>query len=363
MKHLASYNWIEASTPTIAVPGSPAKWSPPSGPRQVRRDRGLVYVSQNDARHPESPLEPLFRALYIEQPTFDIHSVDVVTDRNNIRKLLGFVEPSLSRDDALPFTISVEMAAQTAIFSREGIATQTISEGDKTSGFGHEFEKAYTTAQVKDTTGHHRIVSYKLGGLSFIVRHETDGYVEKPKSRAKRRRSTAASLPSGVNSLAPRPDSDIVPAPSTESKLIIRREGQTTPRESTLEIKTRMSHKRLQFARVAAQLWVSQTPKLVCAYHDDGKFWDPKVTYVASSIKDWEKSHQDAITKLVALINHILRVTRSWGGSSIIRYDPLKKNLVISRIARKKVLPSDLYARWENSNPATVAQDASMHSP
>jgi hypothetical protein len=29
VKHLASYNWIEASTPTIAVPSSPAQWSPP----------------------------------------------------------------------------------------------------------------------------------------------------------------------------------------------------------------------------------------------------------------------------------------------------------------------------------------------
>lgn len=65
VKHLASYNWIEAPTPTIVVPGSPAQWSPPQGNRCVKKDSGLVYIAQNAARHPDSPLEPLFRSLYI----------------------------------------------------------------------------------------------------------------------------------------------------------------------------------------------------------------------------------------------------------------------------------------------------------
>lgn len=41
MKHLASYNWIEAPTPTIAVPGSPSLWSPLEGPRQVKKHSGI----------------------------------------------------------------------------------------------------------------------------------------------------------------------------------------------------------------------------------------------------------------------------------------------------------------------------------
>jgi hypothetical protein len=57
-------------------------------PRQLKKDSGLVYVAQNAARHPESPLEPLFRALYIENPSFDISSVNIVSDRNDIRKLV-----------------------------------------------------------------------------------------------------------------------------------------------------------------------------------------------------------------------------------------------------------------------------------
>ena len=98
VKHLSSYNWIEAPTPTIAFPGSPPLWSAPRAPRQLKKDSGLIYIAQNAARHPDSPLEPLFRALYIVNPSFDIRSTDVVTDRNNIRKLLSFINPGSTRN-------------------------------------------------------------------------------------------------------------------------------------------------------------------------------------------------------------------------------------------------------------------------
>ncbi|KAK2752508.1 hypothetical protein FQN54_008101 [Arachnomyces sp. PD_36] len=141
VKHLASYNWIEASTPTIAVAGSPAQWSAPQGPRHVKKDSGLVYIAQNAARHPDSPLELLFRSLYIEHPSFDMNSIDVVTDRNNIRKLLSFIKPTLTKNDLDPFTI---MIAQTAIFCRDETATYEVIGPGEFRGFGREFEKAYT---------------------------------------------------------------------------------------------------------------------------------------------------------------------------------------------------------------------------
>jgi hypothetical protein len=98
MKHLASSNWIEASTPTIAVPGSPARWSALPEPQWSKKDSGLVYIPQNAARLPASPLEPLFRSLFIEHPLFDINSINIVTDRNNIRKLLSCIKPSFDQE-------------------------------------------------------------------------------------------------------------------------------------------------------------------------------------------------------------------------------------------------------------------------
>jgi hypothetical protein len=363
VKHLASYNWIEASTPTIAVPGSPAQWSAPQGPRQVKKDSGLVYIAQNAARHPDSPLEPLFRSLYIEHPSFDINSIDVVTDRNNIRKLLSFIKPTLSKSGLDSFTIQVDMTGQTAIFCRDETATYEVIGPSEFRGFGHEFEKAYTITQVRDSTGHHRIISYRLGGLSFLVRHETDGCVGDLKSSVKADESRGDNLANILKSLSLTPETTSMDEPSVGSKLTIKREGQIVPRESTLEIKTRVFHKPLELTEVAAQLWVSQTPKLVRAYHRRGIFSTPKVEDVTAKMREWEQTHQDAITKLVALIKCILRVTRNWGGSSTIRYDPLKDKLVIKEIERKKMLPEDLYSRWEKTNPANVRQKTSVHGP
>ncbi|CAG7938230.1 unnamed protein product [Penicillium salamii] len=363
VRHLASYNWIEASTPTIAVPGSPALWSAPPGSRQVRKDSGLVYISQNAARHPDSPLEPLFRSLYIEQPSFDINSIDIVTDRNNIRKLLSFIKPNLSKNGLDAFTIQVDMTARTAIFSRNETATYEVIGPGEFRGFGHEFEKAYTITQVKDSTGHHRIISYRLGGLSFLVRHETDGFVGDLKSSVKDDESTGDNLANILNSLSLTPETPSIDEPSIKSNLTIKREGRIASRESTLEIKTRVFHKPLELTEVAAQLWISQTPNLVRAYHQRGIFSTPKVEDVSGAMKDWEKTHQDAITKLVALIKCILRVTRNLGGSSTVSYDPLKDKLMVEKSERKKVLPEDLFSRWEISIPANVTKKTSVHDP
>ncbi|CAG8140989.1 unnamed protein product [Penicillium nalgiovense] len=98
---------------------------------------------------------------------------------------------------------------------------------------------------------------------------------------------------------------------------------------------------------------VFQTPKLVRAYHQRGIFSTPKVEDVTAAVNDWERTHQDTITKLVALIKCILRVTRNWDGSSTVHYDPLKNKLEITKIERTKVLPEDLNSRWGTPSPPT----------
>lgn len=99
------------------------------------------------------------------------------------------------------------------------------------------------------------------------------------------------------------------------------------------------------------------------AHDQRGIFSTPKVEDVTTAVKDWENTHQDAITKLVALINCILRVIRNWSGSSTIRYDPLKDKILIEKIERRKMLPEDLYSRWETPIPATVTQKTLVHGP
>ncbi|KAI1772319.1 hypothetical protein F4818DRAFT_183195 [Hypoxylon cercidicola] len=354
-KHLSSYNWIEAPTATIAIPGSPPVWSPPRITQPLKKDSGLIYIAQNAARHPSSPLEPLFRALYTTNPSFDIRSIDVVSDRNNIRKLLSFINPGSSRNPLEEFTIEVEVTGKTALFSRTETKTQEFIGLHEFRGFGHEFEKAYTTEKIEGSTGHHRIISYRFGDLEMIIRHETDGYLaDKSMPVLPVNEREPDDLSSTMASLSLSSSSRLPTITSPGSQLTIKKGGQVVPRESTLEIKTRVSHKPLSFQEVAAQLWVSQTPKLVRAYHDRGKFQVPVVKDVTDAIKNWEKVNQGDLNRLAALIRKIVNVVKECGGRGVVKYDPCADKLVVRKVVEGKVkmLPKDLYSKWaENDVP------------
>ncbi|KAL2820988.1 hypothetical protein BDW59DRAFT_174311 [Aspergillus cavernicola] len=351
VKHLSSYNWVDTSAPTIAIPGSPPLWSPPEAAQQLKKDSGLIYIAQNAARHPDSPLEPLFRALYVSDPSFDIHSVDIVTDRNNIRKLLSFVNPSLSRGVPEPFTIDVEVLKNTAMFCRAETKAMEYVGPHEFTGFGHEFEKAYTTNQLDGSTGHHRIISYQFGDMKLIVRHETDGYIHTfAKTPIGAEGAENPSLSSMLESLSLGSSESYSHTPPIVSKLVIKEDGQAVPIESTLEIKTRVSHKPIKIKEVLPQLWVSQTPNLVRAYHKNGLFEQPQVENVTLEIQEWEEEHQTDLRQLSTVIQKIIEATRKCGGNATIKYDTEGDKLVVWKVDRRTMLPNDLYSKLDNTS-------------
>jgi hypothetical protein len=353
---LSSYNWIEAATPTIAVPGCPSRWNPPQGSHKVKQDHGLIYIAQNAARHPSSPLEPLFRALYLADPSYDVTKIDVITDRNNIRKLLSFVNPATSKNGLEPFTIRVEVKNNTAILCRTETQTVEVIARNQFRGFGHEFEKAYTTCALPNSTGHHRIISYKFGDLSFLVRHETDGYVKSPTQADQITRDDSSPADNsglsgllGTLNLGPSTaTSSTAASPATESKLTVIETGHVIPLADTIEIKTRVSHKPFKFSEVAVQLWASQTPKLVRAHHTRGVFKDPPVDDVTPSIQSWQKAHQDDLKKLAALIQTIRDAVKECGGRAVLHFDGVMDKLkILEDKSTTMMLPADLYTKWE----------------
>lgn len=319
----------------------------------MKKDSGRVYIAQNAARHPDSPLEPLFRSLYVSEPTFDITAIDVVTDRNNVRKLLGFVNSRWSGYKREDFTIHVEVTKNTAILSREETKVVEYIGANEFKGYGHSFEKKYTTRQVSRSTGHHRIVKYNFGGLEFILRHETDGYVEVASAQSNQQPNGNQAV--DVDDLSSVLGSLSLSTKSTEpeitrpegSKLTIRKEGRLIPLPSTLEIKTRVAHRPLAFEDVVSQLWVSQTPKLVRAYHTKGVFVDPVVENVTVQIKAWETQNQKDLRKLAGLITKIREVTKENGGKAVLKYEASADKLVFYKQGDKKMLPEDLYLKWE----------------
>ena len=128
----------------------------------------------------------------------------------------------------------------TAIFCRDEAKTLEYIGTQESRGYGHEFEKAYTITQISGSIGHHRIISYRFSDLNFIVRHETDGYVDTDtrKSSSKANNHTWDSLSSMLGALSLSPASSPPIITPTGSKLMIKEEGQVVPLDLTLEIKT-----------------------------------------------------------------------------------------------------------------------------
>ncbi|KAK4497029.1 hypothetical protein PRZ48_011478 [Zasmidium cellare] len=356
VKHLASYSWIDASTPTIAVPGSPPVWSEIKEPRRVPKDSGLVYIDHNAGRHPDHPLEPLFRALEIENPDFDLRAVDIISDPRNFKRLMSFVDPTTATRGPKPWTMHVELAGRTVMFRRvERAATEVIGR----NGFrdhGLEYEKAVTKHEIAGSTSHHRIINYRFHDLNLIIRHQADGYVQAlnvtmrngmdgdvqpttnrgDKTPARQEKWSLSGLLFGT------PPWKSIPG----SKMKFIRTGEEVPLSSTLEIKTRASHTPIEFEEIALQSWISQTPNLVRAYHKKGKFHVAKVEDVTAGVKKWEEGNQERLKMLAVLMRRIVDVVKVVGKATI-KYDGVGETLEICEAERPDFLLEDLYAKWK----------------
>ncbi|KAG5972507.1 hypothetical protein E4U58_006509 [Claviceps cyperi] len=339
VKSVSSYSWIDAPTPTIAVPGIPPLWSPPIIDHRLPKDTGLYYIAENTVRLPGSPMAPMFTALSITNPSFNVQSMDVISDRNNIRKLLSFIRPGTDGDVNEKFTIKLELVGKTLLLGRCETAVTRYIAPDSFRGYGHEFEKAYTTNQIGGSTSHYRIISYRFCGLSFMIRYQTDGFVNTQRADSAREALSErleSPTPSSVNRTRLTVD------PSLKEVMVLRK-GHSVPLGSILEIKTRAQVRSLEFDDIAPQLWVSQTSKLVRAFHAKGSFSKPQVEDVSTRLKEWELNSQEDLKMLGALIDKMVTVVKECDGRGILRYDVATESLIISRDeGNERMLPEAL---------------------
>ncbi|KAF8841510.1 hypothetical protein BDN67DRAFT_1068471 [Paxillus ammoniavirescens] len=311
-KPIASYSWIDATTPTIAVPGSPRVWANTSVTR-VPQDKGLQYIDQNAARMlGHSPLLPLFVATENMNANFRYGDVDLVTDRNNLRKLLRFVSGATDEKD---FRIDIDLAGKTCLLTRrEEKIQETISDF---RGFGHEYEQAATTATrgCERATGHHRIVSYDFGGLKVLLRFEVDACVAASASNEDELLAAFSTLKVGSRGAAVTTAPSTV-TPSTTSALSVNFTvpRSLTPQGNMIEIKTRALKRQIDWTEVYPQLYLSQTAYLYLAKHDRGTFQPvEKVQLNGAVMQSHAKGAETSIGKLKVLLQQILDVVRKEG--------------------------------------------------
>ncbi|KUJ21237.1 uncharacterized protein LY89DRAFT_681819 [Mollisia scopiformis] len=136
--------------------GKPARWAPP-----------LPVTARWAA---------CFAALLFMQPSYTLLPGSIVADRNSIRKLLDFVSGKRSQYD---WQIDAQMMKGTIFLTRwENDPSQHVIDRFY-DGYGKSFEKAFLEHGVglEDSSSHHRIVSYELGGMRWILQFEADGYL------------------------------------------------------------------------------------------------------------------------------------------------------------------------------------------
>uniref|UniRef100_A0A915JGP1 Decapping nuclease n=1 Tax=Romanomermis culicivorax TaxID=13658 RepID=A0A915JGP1_ROMCU len=226
-EQIASYNWLGTPIePQLVIPGAPktlSDWRALRGRRLQRDSTGLI-VDENHLMNGQFPMEALFRCVKLqmkdeadvyvsENPlteNFRFQNFDVVTDRNNLRKLFDFVKQNFSKLNkmtdgnpepngtkiSLPFrnVVSVSFRSVPPKWQQQRSRSIRINvqvlgnlvclirceEADIESGrnsitYGKDFEIQVTKSVNDFSSGSFRqIVAYSLGGLNFLVRFEVD---------------------------------------------------------------------------------------------------------------------------------------------------------------------------------------------
>jgi len=151
-------------------PGSPRIWADRPLPISVAVDHGYNFVDQNGHRMGSRALFPLIRAVQdVESQSgtegkdkFDWSSVDFVTDRNGLRKLLRWINAIPQADDPpRDFRIDIQLAGSKTVLMNRWEQITKEQPGTRRS-YGFNFEEATTVpaSGCERGTGHHRIVTY-----------------------------------------------------------------------------------------------------------------------------------------------------------------------------------------------------------
>ena len=223
-----------------------------------------------------SPLEPIFLSLTHSSA---LTGLDLITDRNNLRKLFSFLGTPPASRDALEWRIDAECVGRTVLFTRwERNSVRKPGGAAPNRGWRYEFHATATESARKGaerSEGCHRLVRYCFGGMNVLVRFEIDASLpteseQQHAGEESGKRPDEQSLNNLMNSLVidrspetPLEDSPIRIIPSNLAH---------PPQSSLIEIKTRKWTRALDPTDTYGQLVFSQTPHLFVGRHKDGDF-------------------------------------------------------------------------------------------
>ncbi|KAL0932638.1 geranylgeranyl pyrophosphate synthetase [Colletotrichum truncatum] len=353
---IASYNWLDRAKPSILIPGAPAKWTPPAETTALREDNGVYYRDKNASRYPTHPMEPAIQAVLSMHPDSLTRKVNLVACGSTLGNLLRFVQGK-----ERPFRMLVEVVGSTVhLIRRENSPTETI---DDVRGYGHTFPETYTSwdVDVRGSASHQRVLRYDFGGLSCLVRYEGDGYLKNKlmssSGYAEREVGTGeGTVEELIASLGGNKVSQT--SPGSSSQLQMQSGGFKVPQSAMFDLKTRSSRRKGHdfLGEELPRMWVAQIPNFVLAYHDRGTFNDIQIMDVSTKIKEWEKEKNEELSRLAALLHHIVNLVRIHGGKlEISRQSPEKLEFREQTPGLSGVCSVDVMAKWGAWLGSTVA--------
>jgi hypothetical protein len=277
-------------------------------------------------------------------PAFDPKAIDLVTDRNNLRKLIF----ALSHIPIEQFRIDIELVGTTMLFTRWEKSSKEDIRGFH--GFGHQFVKATTKFPdiLDKSTGHHRIIQYKLGSINMLLRFKIDAY----QKTARPSNSTSTSIDDLTAKMGATKLGTETRTSTFSTGLTVINDGFNVSQESLIKLKTRAAHRQLKVDDVIYQLWFSQVQLLKVGYHVRGKGFTTlheKDFKANGMFGEFEKEKGSTLKKLVVLLEKIRNVVDKVDGKrAILLYFPrLSEDLVIySTTGEAHALPKDLLEKW-----------------
>lgn len=315
-------------------------------------DERKAFRDLNAARWPSFPLEPTVRAIEAMSPDFDLASVDIVACSHTLSHLVDVV---VLRGD--PFRFDVDLIGDTVFFTRKGASPMELLN---LRGYGFRFPELYTTwdTDVKESVSHQRAIHYTFGGLNILLRYGASAYVPDQRTRSKLLQDL--SLQNG------RPLEDAMeqlfvkakytaPLPKKQT-LQVELRGTNIPQAITLDIKTRSVHNKLDMSTVLPRLWMSQTPKFVCAYHEYGNFKKPGVEDLTDAVRKWETDNASPLARFHALVKRIIDTVRDAASQQCeVFYDGKGDVLVTEQVApHRRALPDDLHHLFDDSGGCAI---------
>jgi hypothetical protein len=275
----------------------------------LQPDDGSNFVDQNTARSSEYPMLPLFTAadvIHGKKAPVDWPNVDVITDRNGLRKLLRWLNPSVGRE-VRDFRIDVDLIGTKTILLGRWESRSREPPSGRSFGFG--FEAATSRpAPGCPISGHHRAITYvrllastqgpleraqflmwqDMLDLKMVVRFEVDACLTTDAGPAKTTKSggisdtkrSAQKTAESVDDLAEAlgsinlQSSSSAPETTEEPTINVVHAGSQVPQNTLLEVTSRSTYfvDQLDWNELYPQLVLSQTPALRLGVHERGTF-------------------------------------------------------------------------------------------